>query len=95
MKDTEANCFTDLTVAQINRIIGFYKAKKDQSSLNPQFFGDDFAYCIYQNVHWVDVRYQKRPIDGLRLALQLCESSTLLHYPIIVDDDTNARRFLN
>jgi hypothetical protein len=87
LNDTDATCYSNLTMAQLNSVVDYCKVLDGQSVVSKTLRERLKPFPNHKrNTGWMCA--QKRPVDGLRLALQRYESEPLPSYLIIVDDDS-------
>lgn len=83
--DTDANCYTDFSEDQLQKVLDFCSNGVGQSRESNLFRTDLFGPTKQSG--WMCA--QKRPIDGLHMALQMYKAEkSMPDYLMIIDDDT-------
>jgi hypothetical protein len=85
LNDTDATCYKTLTQAQVNEALNFCKNTQGQSR-DSRIFRQRLQFFRKRAPGWLCA--QKRPLDGLRLALERYKSEVLPHYLVVIDDDS-------
>ena len=87
LNDTDATCYTNLTVRQRESVVDFCQNENHQSYVSAILRKQLRPFQSYKHsTGWMCA--QKRPIDGLRLVLEKYKNEALPSYLIIVDDDS-------
>lgn len=84
LNDTDASCYTDFTNDQLMDVVNFCN-----STVNQTLEGAVLRQRLFWPTHhtgWLCA--QKRPIDGIHLALERYKNQPLPSYLFIIDDDT-------
>jgi hypothetical protein len=87
LNDTESNCDADLNVQQLQNVIQFCTNGDGQTDISKQFRTELFG-SPNNSTSWLCA--QKRPIDGLHIALEKYKEgvTSIPDYLFILDDDT-------
>jgi hypothetical protein len=87
--DTDTKCHTDLTHSKLHNIIQYCKNPQHRKSISDtSWLLRKLVYHPKNHTGWMCA--QKRPIDGLHIALQHYTHNKvpIPHYLLIIDDDT-------
>jgi hypothetical protein len=82
--DTDASCYTNFTLDQLEQVLTFCRNTEGQSTESTLFRTD--LFLPKHHTGWMCA--QKRPIDGLHIALERYKIEPLPDYLMIIDDDT-------
>ena len=89
LNDTDATCHTDLTYPKLQQIISYCKSPKNRrQTSHTSSLLRKLVYSPKNHTGWMCA--QKRPIDGLYIALQqyMMQNVPIPKYLFIIDDDT-------
>lgn len=84
LNDTDETCYTNLTITQLHDIVEFCNDKQGQSYVSSLL--RDKLFKPKSHIGWLCA--QKRPVDGLHLALQKYKTEQLPSYLVVMDDDS-------
>lgn len=85
LNDTDATCYKNLTMTQLGDVLSFCKDSNGNQSLVSSTLRRR-VFSPKNHTGWLCA--QKRPVDGLHLALQKYKSEPLPSYLFIIDDDS-------
>lgn len=85
LNDTDASCYSSLTNDQIADIVRFCNTTLVSATMEGEILRRRL-FSPKHNAGWMCA--QKRPIDGLHIALEHYKLNPLPNYLIIIDDDT-------
>jgi Fringe-like len=89
LNDTDSTCHTDLTPSNLQKIIKYCKSPSHRKHISDtSWMLRKLVYHPKNHTGWMCA--QKRPIDGLYIALQqyVNKVSRIPNYMLIIDDDT-------
>ena len=89
LNDTDSTCHTDLTISNLQQIIKYCKNRSHQKYISDtSWLLRKLVYQPRNHTGWMCA--QKRPIDGIHIALQQYVNNNvpIPNYLLIIDDDT-------